>query len=149
MALEELQEGKTTPFRKEKQDCSGAALENPLHVTRKSTAVPLETWAFPWEWLPRPMNVLGDGVHHSILTCSLAISSCNRHTMPRDRGMPGMYPNTMPLGAYGSPYARPLMGGQQQIPKLLSSKCPLLPASHSRVGLNIISLYLFHLLICA
>uniref|UniRef100_A0A8C5X9J7 5'-3' exoribonuclease n=1 Tax=Malurus cyaneus samueli TaxID=2593467 RepID=A0A8C5X9J7_9PASS len=51
------------------------------------------------------------------------------HTMPRDRGMPGMYPNAVPLGAYGSPYARPLMAGQQQIPKLLSSKWTLLPAS--------------------
>lgn len=67
--------------------------------------------------------VLGDGAQHSILTCCLAISSHDRHTMPRDRGMPGMYPNAVPLGAYGSPYARPLMGSQQQIPKLLSSKC--------------------------
>uniref|UniRef100_A0A803W053 5'-3' exoribonuclease n=1 Tax=Ficedula albicollis TaxID=59894 RepID=A0A803W053_FICAL len=50
------------------------------------------------------------------------------HSMPRERGMPGMYPNAVPLGAYGSPYARPLMGSQQQIPKLLPSKCPLLAA---------------------
>uniref|UniRef100_A0A8C3UHB6 5'-3' exoribonuclease n=1 Tax=Catharus ustulatus TaxID=91951 RepID=A0A8C3UHB6_CATUS len=50
------------------------------------------------------------------------------HTMPRDRAMPGLYPNAVPLAAYGSPYARPLMGSQQQIPKLLPSKCPLLPA---------------------
>uniref|UniRef100_A0A8C3Y2W9 5'-3' exoribonuclease n=1 Tax=Catharus ustulatus TaxID=91951 RepID=A0A8C3Y2W9_CATUS len=49
------------------------------------------------------------------------------HTMPRDRAMPGLYPNAVPLAAYGSPYARPLMGSQQQIPKLLPSKCPLLP----------------------
>lgn len=68
--------------------------------------------------------------------------------MPRDRGMPGMYPNAVPLGAYGSPYARPLMGGQQQIPKLLSSKWALLPASHSWVGLNMVYMYLFHLFVC-
>lgn len=37
-----------------------------------------------------------------------------------------MYANAVPLGAYGSPYTRPLMSGQQQIPKLLSSKCVLL-----------------------
>uniref|UniRef100_A0A8B9G9U8 5'-3' exoribonuclease n=1 Tax=Amazona collaria TaxID=241587 RepID=A0A8B9G9U8_9PSIT len=43
------------------------------------------------------------------------------HTMPRERVMPGMYANAVPLGAYGSPYARPLLSGQQQIPKLLSS----------------------------
>uniref|UniRef100_A0A669Q2A7 5'-3' exoribonuclease n=1 Tax=Phasianus colchicus TaxID=9054 RepID=A0A669Q2A7_PHACC len=42
------------------------------------------------------------------------------HAMPRERGMPGMYANAVPLGAYGSPYTRPLMSGQQQIPKLLS-----------------------------
>lgn len=41
--------------------------------------------------------------------------------------MPGMYANAVPLGTYGSPYARPLLGGQQQIPKLLSSKWVLLP----------------------
>lgn len=50
----------------------------------------------------------------------------NSHAMPRERGMPGMYANAVPLGAYGSPYTRPLMSGQQQIPKLLSSKCVLL-----------------------
>uniref|UniRef100_A0A8C9FAR8 5'-3' exoribonuclease 2 n=1 Tax=Pavo cristatus TaxID=9049 RepID=A0A8C9FAR8_PAVCR len=49
------------------------------------------------------------------------------HAMPRERGMPGMYANAVPLGAYGSPYTRPLMSGQQQIPKLLSSnQCFLL-----------------------
>uniref|UniRef100_A0A663EAE1 5'-3' exoribonuclease n=1 Tax=Aquila chrysaetos chrysaetos TaxID=223781 RepID=A0A663EAE1_AQUCH len=42
------------------------------------------------------------------------------HTMPRERGMPGMYANAVPLGTYGSPYTRPLLSGQQQIPKLLS-----------------------------
>lgn len=46
--------------------------------------------------------------------------------MPRERGMPGMYANAVPLGAYGSPYSRPLLSGQQQIPKLLSSKWVLL-----------------------
>ncbi|XP_017692883.1 PREDICTED: 5'-3' exoribonuclease 2 [Lepidothrix coronata] len=46
------------------------------------------------------------------------------HTMLRDRGMPGMYPNAVPIGAYGTPYARPLLGGQQQIPKLLSNLRP-------------------------
>uniref|UniRef100_A0A663EAP4 5'-3' exoribonuclease n=1 Tax=Aquila chrysaetos chrysaetos TaxID=223781 RepID=A0A663EAP4_AQUCH len=44
------------------------------------------------------------------------------HTMPRERGMPGMYANAVPLGTYGSPYTRPLLSGQQQIPKLLSTK---------------------------
>ncbi|XP_010704629.1 5'-3' exoribonuclease 2-like [Meleagris gallopavo] len=44
--------------------------------------------------------------------------------MPRERGMPGMYANAVPLGAYGSPYTRPLMSGQQQIPKLLSNLRP-------------------------
>uniref|UniRef100_A0A8C4TMR0 5'-3' exoribonuclease n=1 Tax=Falco tinnunculus TaxID=100819 RepID=A0A8C4TMR0_FALTI len=48
------------------------------------------------------------------------------HTMPRERGMPGMYANAVPLGTYGNPYARPLLSGQQQIPKLLSSKLVLL-----------------------
>uniref|UniRef100_A0A669Q5G4 5'-3' exoribonuclease n=1 Tax=Phasianus colchicus TaxID=9054 RepID=A0A669Q5G4_PHACC len=48
------------------------------------------------------------------------------HAMPRERGMPGMYANAVPLGAYGSPYTRPLMSGQQQIPKLLSSNTELL-----------------------
>uniref|UniRef100_U3J2M3 5'-3' exoribonuclease n=1 Tax=Anas platyrhynchos platyrhynchos TaxID=8840 RepID=U3J2M3_ANAPP len=46
------------------------------------------------------------------------------HTMPRERGMPGMYANAVPLGAYGSPYSRPLLSGQQQIPKLLSNLRP-------------------------
>ncbi|XP_061317738.1 5'-3' exoribonuclease 2 isoform X1 [Pezoporus flaviventris] len=46
------------------------------------------------------------------------------HTMPRERVMPGMYANAVPLGAYGSPYARPLLSGQQQIPKLLSNLRP-------------------------
>lgn len=52
----------------------------------------------------------------------------NSHTMPRERGMPGMYANAVPLGTYGSPYTRPLLSGQQQIPKLLSSKWVLLSA---------------------
>uniref|UniRef100_A0A8C0HMR2 5'-3' exoribonuclease n=1 Tax=Buteo japonicus TaxID=224669 RepID=A0A8C0HMR2_9AVES len=46
------------------------------------------------------------------------------HTMPRERGMPGMYANAVPLGTYGSPYTRPLLSGQQQIPKLLSNLRP-------------------------
>lgn len=37
-----------------------------------------------------------------------------------------MYANAVPLGTYGSPYTRPLLTGQQQIPKLLSSKWVLL-----------------------
>lgn len=57
---------------------------------------------------------------------SFPFLACDRHTMPRERGMPGMYANAVPLGTYGSPYARPLMGAQQQIPKLLSSKLLLL-----------------------
>lgn len=71
---------------------------------------------------------LGEGAEHSLLSCSLAVCFPGRHSMPRDRAMPGMYPNAVPLAAYGSPYARPLMASQQQIPKLLPSKCPLLPA---------------------
>ena len=42
-----------------------------------------------------------------------------------------MYANAVPLGTYGSPYARPLLSGQQQIPKLLSSKWVLLPTFQS------------------
>lgn len=42
-----------------------------------------------------------------------------------------MYANAVPLGTYGSPYTRPLMSGQQQIPKLLSSKWFLLSAFQS------------------
>lgn len=58
---------------------------------------------------------------------SFPFLACGSHTMARERGMPGMYANAVPLGTYGSPYARPLMGGQQQIPKLLSSKWVPLP----------------------
>ncbi|XP_067999340.1 5'-3' exoribonuclease 2 isoform X1 [Melanerpes formicivorus] len=54
----------------------------------------------------------------------LTQNSAVRHTMPRDRGMPGMYANAVLLGSYGTPYARPWMGGQQQIPKLLSNLRP-------------------------
>uniref|UniRef100_A0A8B9P6G7 5'-3' exoribonuclease n=1 Tax=Apteryx owenii TaxID=8824 RepID=A0A8B9P6G7_APTOW len=46
------------------------------------------------------------------------------HSIPRERGMPGMYANAVPLGAYGNPYSRPLLSGQQQIPKLLSNLRP-------------------------
>lgn len=87
-----------------------------------------------WRELGRSMGwgaaVLEHGIHKSSCSFSSLFLTHNSHTMPRERVMPGMYANAVPLGAYGSPYARPLLSGQQQIPKLLSSKWVLLPTAH-------------------
>lgn len=49
-----------------------------------------------------------------------------------------MYANAVPLGTYGSPYTRPLLSGQQQIPKLLSSKWILLSTFLSLKNISIL-----------
>lgn len=112
------------------QFCQAKAWQIATHQRKRVAASRLCT-SPPTRW--RELGQLGCDVPFMKTSCSVSFPPLARdsHTMPRERGMPGMYANAVPLGTYGSPYARPLLGGQQQIPKLLSSKWVLLPTCPS------------------